>query len=845
MSEPRLVPHNADPDESKTSQPLAKSVSKLAPEEQPPKTEGSKNILPQTPSEDKRNIDLSPSLKSKQSQSFNVGASIEDTIHGTNRDINKELISATESSQKNISQIPSEDRENVVVSASLEPDERQNLIADSSRENASRKPTLVGEENQSTTPEAEASKILSSQTPSEDKESQNVIGVDIKKNSKRRVTLADEYDKDITSESLPKTESKKYSLPHTPSRDKKASLKSIESQTSNVDSRKKRVTLIDSQNKIISPELYPITEGHEHLIPQIFSGDRQAIHVSSSLEDTHTLMSDDSQEDVRKRKVTVVDEDLEEDFFDKFGQNYQILSTIAGMEEVSEMANANEKLTKMGYIRHSSTMRSFKASINTLAPERESTGTTAQRPSVFFSFPSRMDQSDTELDTLFDFSQRSEMVRFDIYEEEEEAARPPSVCQEEEERIDRNPYYVKYDNIIEILTENRWKNNFLQKKLAILLKRRKMQNFLKTGEPPLEQLNKYHLRLTAYGEMLRQTKIQRETATVEVASMRVRRDEKRSVLKTMFESMQKREGQIGHGLVHTKTGNAIPDKVVDRLMRRQRNQMDQVSSMRLKYIKLGEMIQEKLIAIEEVNNISSKHKLVDFEQLKAENRNYSDKIEEREEELTRLRVKGHNIIQTLAHMREKSAALDCDLFDLRDELDRMTYEYMENRYYVNEIKKKKVATRQRIERFKDYDGGLLAHMDLLSDMQTVQRQFKQYTEDLQACKKDVDITIVQVRNARKNKQKMMDEIQKRKMLRSKGVNVSNKISSKYKYVKEGVSIAKVTTPPEALSIYKRRPTLYMPIITESNFDDLVTIRPNPISPTRRKHNIPKNKKNNT
>lgn len=49
-------------------------------------------------------------------------------------------------------------------------------------------------------------------------------------------------------------------------------------------------------------------------------------------------------------------------------------------------------------------------------------------------------------------------------------------------------------------------------------------------------------------------------------------------------------------------------------------------------------------------------------------RNHADKIEEREEELTRLRCKCQNTIQILAHIREKSAALDVDIDDLKEEM---------------------------------------------------------------------------------------------------------------------------------------------------------------------------------
>lgn len=58
-------------------------------------------------------------------------------------------------------------------------------------------------------------------------------------------------------------------------------------------------------------------------------------------------------------------------------------------------------------------------------------------------------------------------------------------------------------------------------------------------------------------------------------------------------------------------------------------------------------------------------------------RSYADKIEEREEELTRLRFKCQNTIQILAHIREKSSAMDADIFDMKDDMGLAEWEAQE------------------------------------------------------------------------------------------------------------------------------------------------------------------------
>lgn len=74
------------------------------------------------------------------------------------------------------------------------------------------------------------------------------------------------------------------------------------------------------------------------------------------------------------------------------------------------------------------------------------------------------------------------------------------------------------------------------------------------------------------------------------------------------------------GLINTKTGNPIPDKLVERLVNRQRIAMQQVAAMRLKYIVLKDMVANKHNAIAEIDNVGEGLRLRDYEQLKVENR---------------------------------------------------------------------------------------------------------------------------------------------------------------------------------------------------------------------------------
>lgn len=79
---------------------------------------------------------------------------------------------------------------------------------------------------------------------------------------------------------------------------------------------------------------------------------------------------------------------------------------------------------------------------------------------------------------------------------------------------------------------------------------------------------------------------ERNIISADVNSLKENRDQKNLELKNLFKSMQSKERNVGSGLIYSKTGNQIPDKLVERFIRRQATQGNQVATMRLKYIKL-------------------------------------------------------------------------------------------------------------------------------------------------------------------------------------------------------------------------------------------------------------------
>lgn len=84
------------------------------------------------------------------------------------------------------------------------------------------------------------------------------------------------------------------------------------------------------------------------------------------------------------------------------------------------------------------------------------------------------------------------------------------------------------------------------------------------------------------------------------------------------------------------------------------------------FILLSTRVAQKEKELNELDYISTGLYLGDFETMKLENRNYHDKIEEKDDELNTLRSKCRQLGQIIAHVREKSTALVTDIVDLEN-----------------------------------------------------------------------------------------------------------------------------------------------------------------------------------
>lgn len=78
----------------------------------------------------------------------------------------------------------------------------------------------------------------------------------------------------------------------------------------------------------------------------------------------------------------------------------------------------------------------------------------------------------------------------------------------------------------------------------------------------MDTQHRYAKRLDALHELLERDGRQRTAFGEEVEELRRERDEKLEFIRGTFRGMTDREREVGSGLIYTKTGKQLPDKVI-------------------------------------------------------------------------------------------------------------------------------------------------------------------------------------------------------------------------------------------------------------------------------------------
>ncbi len=199
-------------------------------------------------------------------------------------------------------------------------------------------------------------------------------------------------------------------------------------------------------------------------------------------------------------------------------------------------------------------------------------------------------------------------------------------------------------------------NNQLHHKLADYYRKRKSEEahnqplFDKASQ---EQEQRYLKYLATIEGLRRQLERERWEAEKEAEELKEKCEMKQAWVTEDRMKITKAKKEAAAASVYASTGKAPQNKEIEAHLAREAAKELEVIAVRLENIKLKNQLKKKEQELKAKEELGEGLHMIDFEQLKIENQTYNEKIEERNEELAKLKKKINNTVQILTHVKEK------------------------------------------------------------------------------------------------------------------------------------------------------------------------------------------------
>nr|XP_060630090.1 coiled-coil domain-containing protein 96 [Anolis sagrei ordinatus] len=181
-------------------------------------------------------------------------------------------------------------------------------------------------------------------------------------------------------------------------------------------------------------------------------------------------------------------------------------------------------------------------------------------------------------------------------------------------------------------------------------------------------------------------------------------------------------------------GKQAAKKEVDQIQAREQAKEDEMTEVRLDYIKLKHRIQKLEANLKAQEELAEGLHLIDFEQLKIENQTYNEKIEERNEELLKLRRKITHTVQIISQVKEKLQFVEAENQVQKSQLMAVEALVAQKREILTKTKQARDNLRLDNERLQQ-KCGLLGHTLLLRDYENKVNAAEEFKERLEGLKR--------------------------------------------------------------------------------------------------------------
>ena len=196
--------------------------------------------------------------------------------------------------------------------------------------------------------------------------------------------------------------------------------------------------------------------------------------------------------------------------------------------------------------------------------------------------------------------------------------------------------------------------------------------------------------------------------------MKRRLDDKQSKAEEIKDAFVEFKREILKGAENSRTSKPIPEKLIKSFEKAEAEKDTELEKMRLSNINRRNHLRKLEQTLRQKEKLADGLHLIDFEQLKIENQTLNEKIEERNEELLKLRKKTTTTVQVLTHLKEKLQFVQAENQLLKVELAELEAELSTHRDALTRAKHDRDSLRSENLRLRG-EAGLIGNNDLLRD----------------------------------------------------------------------------------------------------------------------------------
>ena len=225
--------------------------------------------------------------------------------------------------------------------------------------------------------------------------------------------------------------------------------------------------------------------------------------------------------------------------------------------------------------------------------------------------------------------------------------------------------------------------------------------------------------------------------------LQTRLDDKELKVTEISEAFKAFKEEILCNAVNSRTGLPLPKSTMLHFEQAEKKKGEELEKVRLRNISLQQSIKKLERTLKSREQLAEGLHMIDFEQLKIENQTLNEKIEERNEEYTKLKRKKVMTIQVLTHVREKLRYVRKKSLAIRQTLEVLDSEINVQRGFISTAKKDRDVIKDAHQELKRLHG--FAGSDLL-------------LQDYEKRRSDIESIKVAIKELQERKQLLNDQI---------------------------------------------------------------------------------------